>query len=254
MTDLAQMQDKTKPRLSSEDRVFKPYPLKRVIILGMGASVSDYINMLYSSPTILEEDFEVWTINCGCAVFDHDVVFNMHDLDVLEKLEPEKKFKDLYNSHNKPVVTVRPWEGAGDNVKEYPLYEVLEAFGQDYFAGGIAYMVAFALLCDVEEIYIFGCDFSYDDDSSAYERGRPNLEFWLGYAAARGVRISVATSSTLIDTSYRLRGNGAQGFGKVYGYFDRQPVYEWKPLGDCPGFFLELKNFKAPKLKDHCDD
>jgi len=226
-------------RLGSEDRVFRPYPLSEVTILALGKTSYRWAQNKYLRPRKAEPGHEVWVMNGAAAVFQHDVVFNMHDLEELAKCEPDKDFIGLYESHDKPVVTIRAIPGV-DNLYEYPLSEVIAEFQQNYFANGASYLIAFALLCGVSKINIYGCDFDYPNRSD-YEAGRCNFEFWLGYARAKGVQIAVPQESTLMDTIYRLDGKGRIGYGAVYGYFDRQPVFAEDGNG-----VVSLVNFSSP--------
>jgi hypothetical protein len=50
----------------------------------------------------------------------------------------------------------------------------------------------------VEKISLFGCDFTYPDAHDA-EKGRACVEYWLGMASARGIKIVVPKTSTLLD-------------------------------------------------------
>lgn len=226
-------------RLGSEDRVFKPYPLSEVTIVALGKTGYRWAQAQYSKPGVPTPGHEVWVLNGAASVFRHDVVFNMHDLEELAKHEPDKDFIGLYEQHDKPVVTIRALEGT-KNLFEYPLAEVTEAFQQTYFANGTSYLIAFALLCGVKKINIFGCDFDYPERND-YEAGRCNFEYWLGFAAAKGVVVSTHSESTLLDTCYRLFGKGQIGYGGVYGYFDRQPVYEMTSEGK-----IALASFSSP--------
>lgn len=233
-----------KVRLGDEDRVFKPYPLSEVTIVALGRTGYRWAQEQYSKPGKPKPRHEVWVLNGAASVFRHDVVFNMHDLDELAKHEPDKNFIELYENHDKPVVTIRALPEV-KNLYEYPLDEVTEEFQQTYFANGTSYLIAFALLCGVERINIFGCDFDYPGRND-YEAGRCNFEYWLGYAAAKGVIVSTSSESTLMDTTYRLNGKGRIGYGGVYGYFDRQPIYGASAEGKVvlTGFSTPPANFE----------
>lgn len=217
-----------------------PYPLSEVTIVALGRTGYQWAQNEYSAPGPKKPGHEVWVMNGAASVFQHDVVFNMHDLEELAKHEPDKDFIGLYAEHDKPVVTIRALDGV-PNLYEYPLAEVTEEFQQNYFGNGTSYLIAFALLCGVKKINIFGCDFEYPGRNE-YEAGRSNFEFWLGYARAKGVEILVPQKSTLLDTCWRMPGDkGRIGFGAVYGYFDRQPVYGMDSEGK-----ISVTGFSSP--------
>jgi len=232
-----------RPRVGNkEDRVFKPYPLSEVTIVGQGMTVVSWLQQSFSSPKPRVPGHEVWVLNGAANVLRHDVLFNMHDLEALAEAEPEKDYLGVYAGHDKPVVTIRALEGV-DSLWEYPFAEVIEAFGETYFANGIPYLIAFALLCGVKVINIFGCDYDYEGVSE-YEKGRCNLEYWLGFARAKGVMINIPAQSSLCDMKWRMTGKGRIGYGGVYGFFERQPVIQPNAEGK-----PEVLGFSTPPAK-----
>jgi hypothetical protein len=83
---------------------------------------------------------------------------------------------------------------------EFPLQDVINSIGAQYFNSTVAYAVAYAMHLGVKKISLYGADFSYPDGHKA-ESGRGCVEFLLGMAAARGVYIEVAADSTLLDSN-----------------------------------------------------
>lgn len=208
--------------LGDAGRVFDPPRLERVTILGMGASSALWFAECYANPQARPPTHQVWTLNSGCLVWNHDLVFNMHDLYELREHEPEKDFLGLYAGHDRPLISVRSYEEVS-NSWEYPYARVFEEFQEDYFAGGPPYMVALALLCGAKQIDFYGLDFNYPNRSD-YEAGRACLEYWMGLAKGMGVVFQIPTISTLGDTRFRYGdGKGQMGYGAVYGFFDNQP-------------------------------
>jgi hypothetical protein len=67
-----------------------------------------------------------------------------------------------------------------------------------YFNSTAAYAIAYAVWLGVRKISIFGMDFTYANSHQA-EQGRACVEYWLGIASARGIKVSVAKSSSLLD-------------------------------------------------------
>jgi len=87
-----------------------------------------------------------------------------------------------------------------------------------YFNGTAAYAAAYAIFRGATKISLFGCDYSYENSHQA-EKGRGCLEFWLGFAAARGIELGFADRTSLLDT---IDEPADEGVLNVYGYdFDR---------------------------------
>ena len=101
-----------------------------------------------------------------------------------------------------PVVTSRTHPDYPALV-EFPLEDVLNHFGHEYFNSTAAYAVAFAVhtLAALEgerQISLFGMDFTYPNTHQA-EKGRACVEFWVGHAQARGIKVNLPTSTSLLD-------------------------------------------------------
>lgn len=212
--------------LSGLGRVWRPSPLRRVDIVAMGASCVEFAKDCYHiGPR--EKDHQVWTLNSGPLCFQHDLIWNMHDL---TQLPEETDYIGLYKTTEKPLVTIRALEEL-PNSFEFPLAEWIEKYQNNYFANTVSYMIAGALMCGVEELVLYGADYNYAKKSD-YEAGRSCVEYWLGYATAKGIKVKVAMSSTLLDACHRIPGNGgAIGYGEVYGYFKTQPKFDFDPDG-----------------------
>lgn len=208
----------------------EPYPLHRVALVGMGPSAVAFANSIYY------EEFkrragegEVWTLNYGQQVWQHDVLFNMRDLVWFQQHEPEAGLIEMYRNHDKPVITTRYTE-AVKNCYEFPFATLFAEFGDTYFSCGTAYMVAMAIMCLLrqdkgeKELHLFGFDFNYPGRSE-YETGRACLEYWIGRAVGLGIDVKVPNSSSLMDMFQRTHGQGAQGNGKMYGFHGLEPKF-----------------------------
>ena len=215
---------KTYPRLGSEARVWKPKPLTSVTILAMGASSAMYMTGRFQQPKWETE--QIWTINTAAKVFKCDLAFNMHDLEELQKAEPDKDYLGVYKDYEGPLVTIRALEQLPCTL-EYPLAEIVEFYQESYFAVALSYLVAAAAWAGASDIRIYGADFNYPG-RNAYEAGRANLEYWIGLVKGKcGAVVSLPEQTLLCDMYYRTGDRkGAMKYGKVYGYFDRQPVFD----------------------------
>lgn len=212
---------------ATEDRVFKPHPVDTVVILGMGQSLFDWVHDCYGdAPIYAQPGVEIWSINYSGLVMHSNVCFNMHDLEDPSNLEHRKIFEAYALHKNLKVVSTKTYDWL-PNSYEYPLQEIMEDpyASVPYFTNSTAYLIAMAIACRAKEIKIYGCDFDYDERFLAvnkFERGRANMEFWLGRASAYGAVLTIGRHSTLLAAST------IQEAGRIpfYGYGNTQPQFE----------------------------
>jgi hypothetical protein len=138
---------------------------------------------------------------------------------------------------------------------EFPLEDVLNHLGHDYFNNTAAYAVAFAIHVGVAEISLFGMDFTYANTHDA-EKGRACVEFWCGQAHARGIKIHLPKGTTLMDAN-------CPRAARLYGYdtvdvgfavqADGQVKLDFVPRATLPTAAEIEKNYdhSAPIAKQH---
>ena len=176
---------------------------RHVAILGLGPSLTQYLEITKRLGGRSRFCDEVWAINALGDVFAADLVFHMDDVRIQEiraAAAPKSNIAAMLGwlkTHPGPIMTSR---GHSDypGLVEFPLEAVLNDLGHDYFNSTAAYAIAFAIHIGVEKISVFGMDFTYPDAHDA-EKGRACVEFWLGTAAARGIKISLPKTTTLMD-------------------------------------------------------
>lgn len=177
-----------------------------VVILGMGPSLDQYTNLVKRIGNRKWLADEVWAINMLGDLFQCDYVFHMDDIRIQEiraKALPESNIAAMVEwikTSKVPVITSR---GHPDYpaLVEFPLEDVLNELKYDYFNSTAAYAVAYAIFLGVKKISIFGCDYTYPNAHDA-EKGRACVEFWLGMAAERGIKIVIPQKSSLMDAMY----------------------------------------------------
>lgn len=178
---------------------------KRVAIVAMGLSHRDYVLACASMGGRWAQFDEVWAINAMGGVIDCDLVFMMDTPDYLtNKGETNLSlsgYKSWLSRVKVPVLTSFPNKDLAPTSVPYPLEDVLNEIRYPYLNGTVAYAVAYAILTGVKELSLFGCDYTYPGDRHGSESGRGNVEFLLGIAVSRGMDISVAQTSTLLDTN-----------------------------------------------------
>lgn len=188
---------------------------QHVTILGLGPSLEQYVDITKRLGGKHAYCDETWGINALGGVLLCDRVFHMDDVRIQEvraAAQPESniaRMLEWLKLHPGPIITSREHPDYPGLVA-FPLQDVLNNLGQAYFNNTAAYAVAYAIHIGVRHISIFGCDYTYPDAHDA-ERGRGCLEFWLGIATARGIKLTVSKTSSLLDGIYPLQE-------RFYGY------------------------------------
>ena len=176
---------------------------RHVAILGLGPSLDMYVEQVKRAGGRSAFCDEVWAINALGDVFDCDLIFHMDDIRIQMLRAAARpasniaRMVDWLRHARCPVVTSRKHPDFPQLV-EFPLEDVLNHLGHDYFNNTAAYAVAFAIHTGATVISCFGMDYSYDNVHQA-EKGRACVEFWLGQAHARGIKINMPKTTTLMD-------------------------------------------------------
>lgn len=204
---------------------------KHIAILGLGPSVDQYLDIVKRQGGRSKFCDEVWTINALGDVFDCDLIFHMDDVRIQEvraAARPDSNIAAMLEwlkTTKTPVITSRSHENYPALV-DFPLEDVLNSLGIDYFNNTAAYAVAYAIYIQAEEISLFGMDFSYENVHHA-EKGRACVEFWLGQAHARQIKINMPTNTTLMDSNIG-RSEKLYGYDTLDVEFDIQDGGELK--------------------------
>lgn len=203
-----------------------PLKGKHVAILGLGPSLDQYLEITKRLGGRSKFCDETWAINALGDVFACELVFHMDDIRIQEiraAAAPASNIAAMVSwikTSPVPVVTSRSHPDYPALV-EFPLEDVLNNLGHDYFNSTAAYAIAFAIHTGAAKISLFGMDFSYPNQHDA-EKGRACVEYWLGQAQARGILITLPKTTTLMDACYPKTA-------RLYGYdtldldFDVQP-------------------------------
>ena len=200
-------------------------PTKHVAILGLGPSIDQYLEITKRLGGRSRFCDETWAINALGNVFDCDLIFHMDDVRIQEiraKAAPASNIAAMLawlKNSPVPVVTSRSHPDYPALV-EFPLEDVLNHLGHDYFNNTGAYAVAFAIHAGATKISLFGLDYTYPNTHDA-EKGRACVEFWLGQAHARGIEINLPKNTTLLD-SMCPRASRLYGYDCVDVIFDLQ--------------------------------
>lgn len=211
-------------RLSNINWGGRPAP-NHVVILGLGPSLESYVDIAKRMGARRKFADEVWGINAVADIVQCDRVFHMDDVKIQEiraAAQPKSNIAAMVEwlkEHLGPIYTSREYPDYPGLVA-FPLQDVINNLGYAYFNSTAAYAVAYAIHIGAQKISLFGCDFTYPNSHQA-EKGRGCVEYWLGYARARGVDICVAGNSSLMD-SMEPEEN------QLYGY-DTMKVHIYAP-------------------------
>jgi len=199
---------------------------KHVAILGLGPSLAQYLEITKRKGGRSAFCDEVWAINALGDVFACDLVIHMDDVRIQEirgEANPAGNIAAMLPWLKKspvPVVTSRAHPDYPALV-EFPLEDVLNRFGHDYFNNTAAYAVALAIHTGAAKISLFGIDFSYANRHDA-EKGRACVEYWLGQAHARGIKLLMPKVTTLMDAC-NTRAERLYGYDTLNVGFQIQP-------------------------------
>lgn len=176
--------------------------MKRVAITGTAPSIDE-------CPWD-DKDLTIWIpssslVNQNATPKRMDAIFEIHKTTQWDRI-PERSWamiRDRINETGKPCYM----QGKADDVpksKEYPLGEVVQTLGSEYFTSSIAYMLGLAIHLGYERIELYGVRMA-DDTEYAYQR--PCCEHWIGFARGRGIEVIIPSRSDLLT-------------GTLYGYQD----------------------------------
>lgn len=153
----------------------------KVAVVGMSASCAD-------APWD-DASWEKWGLPWHEGYWRQmDRHFEMHDMRILKSkqwdyLERLKECEHLYMQ-----------EAYFPGATRYPFEAVAKTTG-DYWNSSIAYVMALAIHEGADEIGVFGVDMKADDE---YGYQRPNMEYLIGLAIGRGIKVHVPDSSPLL--------------------------------------------------------
>ncbi len=103
------------------------------------------------------------------------------------------------NKTNTPMYSVQKWEDIPTSIA-YPIDNVTKFFGVDYFADSCCYMLALAIYQGFSHIKMYGWTYAW---GSVYVVQRPCVEYWLGVAMGRGVKVSIFGEHSALFQTHR---------------------------------------------------
>jgi hypothetical protein len=169
--------------------------MEKVIIIGKGNGWED-------APL----EGETWGVHSICLKRPVKMVFDMHrigDPDYWEKLNNEQQEEQLdvmikVNKDNIPLVTLKFIVDVPLSIR-FPIEEMPE----QYCTCSISYMIFYAILKGAKEIDIYGVLLAYEEE---YVKQRPNVEYWIGYARGKGIKVTIHEPTFLFKSEKGLYG------------------------------------------------
>ena len=191
--------------------------MRQVAIVGLSPSTHD--DAPYEDP-----DWEVWGLpwdNDRYPYFDR--LFDIHPLECIREATPSfyyPGYEDRLRELDAPLYMQQAYQDI-PNAIAYPLYEVSAVVG-DYYNSSGAYMLAMAIVENVDKIGLWGVDMiARGEPGHADEYGdeRPNCEYLLGFAKAKGIEIYLPDKCPLLKFGGRFPlGTVIPNYGHRYGY------------------------------------
>lgn len=188
-----------------------------VALVAMGKTHQEYIAECLKKSSRFQVADETWAINAMGSIIQHDRLFVMDDLPYFAKVAREENpslvgYKDWLHKHPGPIYAQKQYEEFPGSVA-YPLEDVLNTLGHVYINNTTVYALCYAIHLGVKHIKIYGLDFT-GFNKNVTEAGRACFEYWLRDAMWRGIKITIAEGSTLMDQNTKRQ---------LYGY-SKQPI------------------------------
>lgn len=177
----------------------------KVAVIGLAASTHDLAPWEDSS-------WQKWGLPWDEGWWVHmDRHFEMHDMRLLVSRHSRRKPGYFDRLRELPNLYMQEAYASIASAKAYPFDEVAKTIGAYYFNSSIAYAFALAIHEGAEEIGIWGVDMVGSDE---YAYQRPNMEYLIGVARGRGIRVHVPDESPIC----KFQGTGIR-------FYSHEPVY-----------------------------
>lgn len=205
----------TTTKRKPKPKVEQPKPPRKVALIGKAP------DSLGLAP-YKDEQWEIWILNTLGFLNEvprWDRQFELHDLE----LTKDPAYGGYYEWLAKQTKTMflrdaPPDEFAGGI--QYPLQQILDHFGpcagRTYHTSTVSLMIALAILehdcgATIGELGLWGINMAQHGPAngkgnagwftSEYARQRPSVEYWLGLAEGRGIRVIVPDQSDILKSA-----------------------------------------------------
>ena len=172
---------------SAEER-----PRKKVAIVGFAPS--------WGMAPFDDESWEIWGLN-ELYVFNIKRANRWFDIHTPEVSQNDTK---RVGDHWAKLATLPCMVYMQDHYDEipnsvkFPLDEMVALYG-NYFTNTISYMMAQAIAEGYTDIALYGIDMAHD---SEYGLQRPSVEYFVGVAIGKGIRVEIPQAADLMKVNY----------------------------------------------------
>lgn len=133
-----------------------------------------------------------------------DVLFEMHRRDNWVDNPEFEGYLEWLDDEDRAVEVWTRWYNDYPQCEEYLIEEAIDLMGREYFTSSFSYILAAAIGMNPEEIGIYGMHLTADDE---YSYQKPNAEYLIGLAQGKGIKITIAKGSALLNSHY-VYGDG----------------------------------------------
>ena len=175
----------------------------KVAIVGFAPSTMADVRFIFDDP-----DFEVWGLNQLYMAFNPahnlpaiaeraDRWFQIHHRTSYDAntLRDHSHHDWLSNEVRFPIYMQDKYPGIPMSVR-FPKEKIMAEFGS-YFTNSISWEIALAVMEGFKEIHLYGVDMA---THSEYAYERPSVEFFLGWARGRGIKLVIPERCDLLKT------------------------------------------------------
>jgi hypothetical protein len=189
--------------------------MNKLIIMGSGKRCMDL-------PDDYSEDvYDIFGLSTNLfsnkiGDINYKLIFEIHKFDS-ELMYIYKKMKDKNNS-DKSYIVNNVIDGL-INQKIYPYKEIMNKYG-DYVCSSFVWILFYAIEEGYTDITFSGIDYGVTATTREILIECPNLEYWVGYFRAKGIKITTTKNMTI------LKSNFVYGFERIEE--SRKPIKEEK--------------------------
>lgn len=164
-------------------------PLKIAILGTASSSVKD---APCEDPT-----WKIWSLGYNASVISRgDKWFEIHDEEVLKEVGLAPVAIETLRKAKSDLIAYNCGDMFPDATK-FPFELVMAQFPRKYFTSSIAWMLGLAIIANPKEIALYGVDMC-DTDEYSYQRGA--CEYMIGFADAKGIKVTIAKNSPICRT------------------------------------------------------
>lgn len=146
-----------------------------------------------------------------------DRMFEMHDMSLLTSQHSKRAQGYLTRLSHFVEVPLYMQRQYFDTAIVYPFGDVAGTIGGAYWNSSIAYAMALAIHEGAAEIALYGVDMAASEE---YAYQRPNMEYLIGIARGKGIKVTIPDESSLC----KFNSGGIYFYDHAPAYIDR---YGW---------------------------